>query len=64
MEDEQFDHGCPQCGFGNESEENPMNLDVYVCQDGHEFAVKDGEVPEVCPFCGTAEIEFSHVVNE
>lgn len=38
-------------------------LDVYVCCEDHEFAVKDGQEPNFCPFCGTAEIGFSHEVD-
>lgn len=64
LEDERFDHDCPHCDFGIESEKNPMTLDVYVCEKDHEFAVKDGEDPSLCPFCGTDEIEFSHEVND
>ncbi|QIW89343.1 hypothetical protein Gp_69 [Bacillus phage vB_Bacillus_1020A] len=64
LADEQFDHGCPHCGYGQESEAKTMNLDVYVCPKDHGFAVKDGEEPVLCPFCGTKEIEYSHSVNE
>ncbi|MFF2449329.1 hypothetical protein ACFVSW_20005 [Neobacillus sp. NPDC058068] len=38
-------------------------LDVYVCVGEHEFAVKDGQEPTLCPFCGIKEIEFSHEVD-
>lgn len=35
-------------------------LDVYICFKNHEFAVKDGQEPNCCPFCGSRYIEFSH----
>lgn len=41
-----------------------MILDVYICPDDHEFAVKDGEEPSLCPFCGSTDVDFSHEVNE
>lgn len=37
-----------------------MVLDVYVCWQNHDFAVKDGQEPTFCPFCGTTDMEFSH----
>jgi rubrerythrin len=39
-------------------------LDVYICRSNHEFAVKDGQEPHFCPFCGDLEIEFSHEVKD
>lgn len=38
-------------------------LDVYVCSNNHDFAVKSDQEPEYCPFCGTQEIDFSHYVE-
>ncbi len=42
-----------------------MMLDVYICghDDCHEFAVKSGQDPFYCPFCGSESIEFSHEVE-
>ncbi|MEK6452583.1 hypothetical protein NSQ14_11965 [Caldifermentibacillus hisashii] len=40
-----------------------MKLDVYVCCDDHEFAVRENEEPSWCPLCSTDKIEFSHEVD-
>lgn len=39
-------------------------LDVYACPKNHEFAVKDGQEPNGCPFCGRMDISFSHKVRD
>lgn len=36
-----------------------MNFAVYVCNNGHEFAVEEFEEPTTCPICGQVEFEFS-----
>ena len=41
-----------------------MTLDVYVCEGNHEWAVKDGEEPNCCPFCYSPEFEHSHEVKD
>lgn len=38
-------------------------LDVYICENDHDFAVKNGQEPMCCPFCETYEIGFSHEVE-
>lgn len=39
-------------------------LAVYLCHlCGDEFAVKEAKEPNRCPFCGDADIEFSHDYN-
>lgn len=39
-----------------------LTLDVYICIGNHEFAVKEDEEPDVCPFCQEAT-EWSHAVR-
>lgn len=41
-----------------------MNFAVYVCNNNHEFAVKENEDPIACPICGQVEFEFSHSIED